>query len=142
MSNASDDKVNRIVCAISDIAQFADDLAEGASEQLGIKVGKRDILTAITDAIIQADETGTPVKELLQDACEKALKNAEHGYVREKQEDADTIFKSITQLSVAINELLDKVQSMPQYTVDVEPGLTGHDIIVTVRQKAKEPDHV
>ena len=70
------DKVDRIVCAISDIAQFADDLAEGASEQLGIKVGKRDILVAIVDAIIQAGETDTPVKELLQNAYEKALKSA------------------------------------------------------------------
>lgn len=75
------DKVDRIVCAISDIAQFADDLAEGASEQLGIKVGKRDILVAIVDAIIQAGETGTPVKELLQDAYEKALKKAEPDHV-------------------------------------------------------------
>jgi uncharacterized protein YoxC len=138
----SDDKVDRIVCAISDIAQFADDLAEYASEQLCTKVSKRDILTAIADIIIHADETGTPVKELLQDACEKALKKAELDHVCEKQEDADTVFKSITQLSAAINELLDKVQSMPQYAVNVEPGLTGHDIIVTVRQKAKESDHV
>ena len=67
-------EVDRIVCAISDIAQFADDLAEGASEQLGIKVGKRNILVAIVDAIIQAGETGTPVEDLLQDAYEKALK--------------------------------------------------------------------
>ena len=81
MSNESDDKVDRIVCAISDIAQFADDLAEGASEQLDIKVGKRDILVAIVDAIIQAGETGTPVKELLQDAYEKALKKAEPDHV-------------------------------------------------------------
>ena len=77
MCEKADDKVDRIVCAISDIAQFADDLAEGASEQLGIKVDKRDILVAIVDAIIQADETGTPVKELLQDAYEKALNSAE-----------------------------------------------------------------
>lgn len=81
MSNESDDKVDRIVCAISDIAQFADDLAEGASEQLAIKVDKRDILVAIVDAIIQADETGTPIKGLLQDACEKALKKAEPDHV-------------------------------------------------------------
>lgn len=66
----------------------------------------------------------------------------EPDHVCAKQEDADTIFKSIARLSAAINELLDKVQSLPQYTVDVEPGLTGHDIIVTVRQKAQEPDHV
>ena len=76
-----DDKADRIVCAISDIAQFADDLAEGASEQLGIKVGKHDILVAIVNAIIEADETGTPVKELLQDAYEKALKDAEADHV-------------------------------------------------------------
>lgn len=75
------DKVDRIVCAISDIAQFADDLAEGASEQLGIKISKRDILAAIADAIIQADETGTPVKDLLQNAYEKALKKAESDHV-------------------------------------------------------------
>lgn len=74
-------EVDRIVCAVSDIAQFADDLAEGASEQLGIKVGKRDILAAIVDAIIQSVETGTPVKDLLQDAYEKALKDAESNHV-------------------------------------------------------------
>ena len=68
--------------------------------------------------------------------------STEADHVCEKQEDADTVFKSITQLSAAINDLLDKVQAMPQYAVDVEPGLTGHDIIVTVRQKAKGPDHV
>lgn len=78
MSNTSDDKVDRIVCAISDIAQFADDLAEGASEQLGIKVSKRDILAAIVATIIQADETGTPIRNLLQDACEKALKDEDN----------------------------------------------------------------
>ena len=81
MCEKADDKVDRIVDAISNIAQFADDLAEGASEQLGIKVGKRDILVAIVDAIIQAWETGTPVKDLLQDACEKALKKTETNHV-------------------------------------------------------------
>lgn len=74
-------KIDRIVCAISDIAQFADDLAEGASEQLGTKVDKRDILIAIVDAVIHADETGTPVKELVQNAYEKALKDAESNHV-------------------------------------------------------------
>ena len=70
------DKVDRIVCAVSEIAQFADDLAEGASEQLDIKVDKRDILIAIVDAVIHADEAGMPVKELIQNAYEKALKKA------------------------------------------------------------------
>lgn len=74
-------EVDRIVCAVSDIAQFADDLVERASEQLGIKAGKRDILAATVDAIIQSVETGTPVKDLLQDAYEKALKNAESNHV-------------------------------------------------------------
>lgn len=81
MSNESADKADRIIRAVSDIAQFADDLAEEASEQLGIKVGKRDILVAIVDAIIQAGETDTPVKELLQEAYEKALKAAEPDHV-------------------------------------------------------------
>ena len=74
-------KADRIVCAISDISQFADDLAEGASEQLGIKVDKRDMLIAIVDAVIYADETGLPVKELVQNAYEKALKKAESDHV-------------------------------------------------------------
>jgi hypothetical protein len=100
------------------------------------KEGRATLMGRAAESLAAAGETRIPRP------CWMENENQEPDHVCEKQEDADTVFKSITQLSAAINELLDKVQSMPQYAVNVEPGLTGHDIIVTVRQKAKEPDHV
>ena len=69
--------VVRIIKAITDIALFAGELAECASEELGTAISKRDVLEAITDIIMQADATGASVEDLLLDACTSFEKKQE-----------------------------------------------------------------
>ena len=72
------DSIAHSVQVFREFEKDAEEMAIDASERLGMKITKKDVMYAWIEVLDTAKETNTPIEDLLFDACKKMDKEDTH----------------------------------------------------------------